>query len=274
MLSLRELQQEFVRGLLEEPGEELLAHIDAGRFGAARHLQIYRHNVFASLTGALAAVFPVVQRLVGEGFFAYAADGFIRRHPPHRGNLHDFGHEFPGFLAGFAPAAALAYLPDVARLEWLYHEAFHASDAAALQPRDLATLSPESGSGLRLRLHPGARLLASAWPVLRIWQVNQPGYHGDDRVNLDEGGAYLLVIRRHGEIEIESHGASAHAFLESLHAGAPLAAATEAAIAVEPEFDLATTLSGLVRRGTFCGFDIAAAGQEPGSNPTIEGRPS
>ncbi len=274
MLSLRELQQEFVHGLLGEPGEELLAHIDAGRFGAARHLQIYRHNVFASLTGALAAVFPVVQRLVGEGFFAYATDAFIRRHPPRRGNLHDFGHEFPGFLAGFAPAAALTYLPDVARLEWLYHEAFHAPDAAALQPRDLATLSPESASGLHLRLHPGARLLASAYPVLHIWQVNQPGYDGDDRVNLDEGGAYLLVIRRHGEVEIESLGAGAHAFVESLHAGALLAAATEAATAVEPEFDLAATLSGLVRRGTFSGFDIATARLEPESSPANEGRPS
>ena len=110
--------------------------------------------------------------------------------------------------------------------------------------------------------------------MLHIWQVNQPGYDGDDRVNLDEGGAYLLVIRRHGEVEIESLGAGAHAFVESLHAGAPLAAATEAAIAVEPEFDLAATLSGLVRRGTFSGFDIAAARLEPESSPANEGRPS
>ena len=110
--------------------------------------------------------------------------------------------------------------------------------------------------------------------MLHIWQVNQPGYDGDNRVNLDEGGAYLLVIRRHGEVEIESLGAGAHAFVESLHAGAPLAAATEAATAVEPEFDLAAALSGLVRRGTFSGFDIAAARLEPESSPANEGRPS
>lgn len=271
MLSLRELQLEFVRGLVDEPREAFLAHIDAGRFGAARHLQVYRNNVFASLTGALAAVFPVVQRLVGEGFFAYAADTFIRRHPPRSGNLHDFGDEFPRFLAEFAPAATLVYLPDVARLEWLYHEAFHAADAEPLQPQALAAIPPEAHPRLYFQLHPSARLLVSAYPILRIWQVNQPGYQGDDRVSLTEGGVRLLVIRRNGEVEIESLGLGAHAFLKSLQEDAPLAAATEAAIAVDPGFDLATTLSSFVQRKTLAGLDPVPA-WETDCGPTNCGR--
>ena len=137
---------------------------------AARHLQVYRNNVFESLVGALKAVYPVVERLVGTGFFAYAADGYIRHHPPASGNLHDFGDSFAGFLAGFEPARALAYLPDVARLEWAWHRAFHAADRAPLALERLAAVPPERYGQVRFRLHPSAQFIASDYPLLRIWR--------------------------------------------------------------------------------------------------------
>ena len=102
MPSLPELQRAFAAGVFAED-VAVTRHILDGRFPAARHLQVYRNNVFESLVGALKAVYPVVERLVGTGFFAYAADGYIRRHPPVSGNLHDFGDSFAGFLAGFEP---------------------------------------------------------------------------------------------------------------------------------------------------------------------------
>ena len=111
---------------------------------AARYLQVYRNNVFESLVGALKAVYPVVERLVGTGFFAYAADGYIRRHPPTSGNLHDFGGDFAGFLAGFEPARELTLLPDIARLEWAWHRAFHAADQAPLALERLAAVPPRT----------------------------------------------------------------------------------------------------------------------------------
>ena len=91
MQTLRELQHDFITALFDERNERAYAGICNGRFNGARLLQVYRNNIFISLTAALAAVYPVVQRLVGEGFFKYAADAFIRAHPPASGNLHDFG---------------------------------------------------------------------------------------------------------------------------------------------------------------------------------------
>ncbi|HLD13305.1 MAG TPA: DNA-binding domain-containing protein, partial [Burkholderiales bacterium] len=67
-----ELQRAFAAGVFAED-VAVTRHILDGRFPAARHLQVYRNNVFESLVGALKAVYPVVERLVGTGFFAYAA---------------------------------------------------------------------------------------------------------------------------------------------------------------------------------------------------------
>ena len=79
----------------------------------ADRLSIYRNTSRTALTNALRLNFPAVQRLVGEDFFAAAADTFITREPPHAAWLDLYGESFPEFLQSFEPAASLTYLPDV-----------------------------------------------------------------------------------------------------------------------------------------------------------------
>ena len=246
MLPLPELQAAFVAGVF---GENAAATaIAPGRFAPDQHLQIYRNNIFASLTGALKAVYPVVERLVGDGFFRFSADGYIRCHPPHSGNLHDFGKYYADFLTGFAPAASLPYLPDVARLEWAWHEAFHAADAPSLDPRQFAEVATDRQAFLRFTLHPSARLLSSSYPLLRIWQANQDGA-AEREINLTEGGVQLLVHRRDLHVQIETLSLGEHALLHALAQGATLETACEAALASAAAFDLTATLQRVVHGG-------------------------
>jgi hypothetical protein len=207
MLMLRELQERFAQAVLGRDdtvlGQHVLANGMTGGMTGARRLQVYRNNTLASLTEALAAVYPVVRRLVGEAFFGYTAREYILAHPSVSGNLHDFGGEFAAFLARFPGAAELVYLPDVARVEWAYHQVFHEADPPPLDLAALAGVSPEHYGALRFRLHPASRLLTSPYPVLRIWAVNQEGFEGDQTVDLAEGGVKLLVIRRGLEVMLE-----------------------------------------------------------------------
>lgn len=253
MPSLPELQRAFADAVYAD-GDAVARHVRDGRFPAARLLQVYRNNVFESLSGALKAVYPVVERLVGTGFFAYAADGYIRAHPPASGNLHDFGERFAEFLAGFAPAQNLSYLPDLARLEWAWHRAFHAADGAPLPLARLAAVAPADYGALRFRLHPSAQLLASDYPVLRIWQVNQPDYKGDASVDLAEGGVRLLVVRPLQEVEIENLGAGDDALLRAFAAGRDFEQASHAALAAQPDYDMAAALRRHVARGVITGI--------------------
>jgi hypothetical protein len=261
--TLRELQREFAAGVFEE-NTGVLTRLGEGRFGAARHLQVYRNNTFANLTDALAAIYPVVRRLVGEGFFEFAADRYIRMHPPRAGNLHEFGESFAMFFGSFEPASSLAYLPDVARLEWAWHEVFHAADHGAPDLARLAAVSESRYGELRFRLHPAARLISSPYPILRIWNVNQDGYHGDEQVGLDEGGVRLLVIRPALTVEIEALTPGDNALLRAFAGGASLAVAGEAALAADGNFDLPARLRHFVTRGALVDFTLAPATPRPG----------
>jgi hypothetical protein len=245
-LSLRELQQAFAAGVLDDESG-VLAALRPLRFEPARHLQVYRNNTFANLTDALVAVYPVVQRLVGAGFFGYLADRYIRSHPPRSGNLHDFGAGMAGFVAAFEPASALVYLP-------AWHEAFHAAEAGVPDPARLAALTPDQC----LRLHPSARLLASNYPVLRIWEANQDEPEHDATIDLGAGGEWLLIIRRQLEVLIERLSPGDYRLLQASQRGVSLESACEQALAAEPGLDLAAALRRHLTRGTFTGFEPAA----------------
>lgn len=250
MYGLRELQEAFGRAVLDPASAAALARVVlGGEIGVARRLQVYRNNVFASLRGALEAVYPVVARLVGDDFFRFAAHDYARAVPSASGDIHDFGAEFPEFLGGLPQAQGLPYLSDVARLEWAYHRVFHAADHAPLDPRGLTAVPPERWGDLRLRLHPASRLLASPYPVLRIWEVNQPGFPGEPSVDLGAGASWVLVVRPSETVEVRSLRPGEFALLAALAGDETLLAAVERALDVEPGLDPVGSLTRHVARG-------------------------
>ncbi len=95
---------------------------------AVQRFNVYRNNVFAGLIEALRDSFPVVERLVGQEFFAALAQAYRHDNMPSSPVMMQYGAKFPDFLRRFEPVASLPYLPDVAQLEWLYSEAFHSAD--------------------------------------------------------------------------------------------------------------------------------------------------
>lgn len=224
---------------------------------AARRLQIYRNNLVESLSDALEAVFPVVTRLVGERYFRQLAHGYVTEHPSRAGSLHDFGSALPEHIAGQAALVGLPYLPDVAHLEWACHEVYHEADSDALAPALLAQVAPDMQLQLRLSLAPATRLIASAYPVLRIWTANQPG--ADEAwtpISLDEGATRLLVARRDGEVEFRVLGDAEYVWLRALATNATLAQASESAIGHAQDFDLGGVLGRHLSLGTFAQMSV------------------
>ena len=110
VISLSELQRNFASDLLGETARRSNDCINDGKFSGEQLLQVYRNNYFLSLTKALRDIHPVVSQLVGNGFFSFAADRYIRQYPSTSGNLHHFGEHFATFLATFEPASKLPYL--------------------------------------------------------------------------------------------------------------------------------------------------------------------
>src|SRR5947207_5547777 len=155
MLALRDLQTAFRRALLEGndgASDALEAEITVSDIPARERLAVYRNNVFASLTDALRETFPVICRLVDDRFFSYAAHEFIASHPPQRPSLTEYGGGFPDFLGNFPPCRELAYLADVACLEWLMNLAAHAAETDPVSPDSLASIGADDAVRLVLTL--------------------------------------------------------------------------------------------------------------------------
>ncbi|HSC99207.1 MAG TPA: DUF2063 domain-containing protein, partial [Casimicrobiaceae bacterium] len=198
--------------------------------------------------------------LTGTPFFRAAVDAYVVAVPSTCGDLNVYGDQFGDFLAGYPPARTLPYLSCVARLEWAIDEANRAGRSPGNSEQILARLSAVSAARLpavRLRLAPSCRLIASRYPVLRIWQTNQPDFAGDRRVELTEGAEHVLVRRDAHGVSLERLARGEHAWLSALASDAPLGEAIERAQCVDCAFDLQSTLLAHLVSRTFA--DVSGA---------------
>jgi len=223
-------------------------------------LNIYRNTFVAGVTKALRLAYPAVHRLVGADFFDGAAGLFIAQCPPRVAWLDEYGAEFPNFLGGFAPAAALAYLADVACLEWAVSRALHAADVAPLDLTRLAALSPAEQAGVSFVAHPSVALLRTEHPADVIWR----GVLGADdaalaAVDLNSGPVHLMVARLAGGVEISRLDESVWRFAAALCNRQPL----EAALAAAPD-GADVLLAEHLAAGLFVDFNLA-----PGHGQTV-----
>src|SRR5689334_13616467 len=116
MPTLLKVQQAIRDRIVGRDGGEAASLLAAGY--PSNRFEIYRNTVVVALTKALQLNFPAVRNLVGAEFFDDAAQLFIAEHPPRTAYLDRYGDKFPEFLSNFPPAKPLAYLADVASLEW------------------------------------------------------------------------------------------------------------------------------------------------------------
>jgi len=220
-------------------------------------LQIYGHHIRSTLTAALEVTYPTVCRLVDRRFFAYAADQFIRAHPPSGPCLHEYGDRFADFLAEFPACREQRYLADVARLEWALHEAAHAEEMPALEASRLARVTADDVPRLVLTLDPSVSLLASTWPIDRIWHVNQPEPIADEDVDLGSRGVHLEIRRRDGIASMRALDPAVYRLREALALGRTLEDAAEAALAVDGAFDLTRALHELIEDRILVDFRVS-----------------
>jgi hypothetical protein len=239
-------------------GREAPPQVDANYadYPADVAIEVYRNNYRGNLHDALAGAYPVVAQLVGDAFFRQVTRQYIGLHPSRSGNLHRYGAEMAGFIAGFAPARELPYLADVAALEWACHCAYFADDAATPDLGKLAQVPPGRYPELVLQLHPAVRLLHSRYPVAAIWHAHQPGAPEDFHIDLDSGPCNVLVVRLDDTVAVIELADADFAWLQAIHAGSPLGEATDAALARHPDFGLQAALQLLVAQQALSGFSL------------------
>ncbi|MFV2055334.1 MAG: DUF2063 domain-containing protein [Thiohalomonadales bacterium] len=209
MQNLRLLQQTFAESIFQtlplnaSQQPPVWDQISTNGLSAARRVQVYRNNVYASYTEALASIFKVSQQLVGEEFFQQLASLYIPEHRSINGNIHQFGHRFADFIEAQNTLSDLPYLADVARLEWAQHEAFHAPAATLRNIEDLSSVAEDTIDSIVFAPHPATRTVSSLYPILSIWRFHQQDIDELSTLNIDDRAESVLVARPQLEVELQ-----------------------------------------------------------------------
>ena len=249
MSGLLDTQRDFAAALRDAGAAPAAARWLAGDPAqAARRLAIYRANVAASIERALAAAYPVIRQVVGDEFFDALARAHLAAQPSTSGDLHDYGAGFADFVAAFPHTQSLPYLPDLARLEWAVHRAYGAADAAPFDTAALAAIPAERQGTLRFVLAEGTAVIESAHPVLRVWQIHQPGFDGE--FGVDWAISQRALVAREGlRVDASELTPGEAAFLRAVLAGEAFAEAAGAAFEADADVDLGALLGRVIAAG-------------------------
>ena len=246
-MNLSEYQHGFCAALWSDAAVGPLAELSA-QAGFA----VYRNTVIKACIDALQANYPAVTALVGETWFRAAAADYVRAEPPIRPTLLDYGEKFAAFLARFAPAAELTYLPAVAQLDRYWTEAHMAADAACADAAFIAACAPHELARYIAMPHPAARWV---WfehaPAFTFWAVNR-GYVAMPAGGLGAvpwTGEGALLTRPGDAVHAVRVPAAACVLLDACAAGLRLPEAATAALTAVPGTDLSSLIAHLLQAG-------------------------
>lgn len=247
MLSLPSLQHQMQHAILRGQDGALAAVVAGNGIAAERRIAIHRNHYRLTLTDALAATFPALRQVVGADFFGQLARAFVTALPPRTPCLFEYGGDLAAFIETLPQARSLPYLADLARFEWAINAAYNAPDMPALDAGLLASLPPAALAEATFAPHPSLALLQSAFPVIDIWSLGQPGAPAEASVDLSIGGTCLAVFRQGEEVVWRRIDRQVLSFLVALASGTALGPACAGA---SPE-DLPEILAAVVFAGAF-----------------------
>lgn len=245
--SLVELQTDFLAALYGDKETAFCSQLVGAGLAPTARLRIYRHAAEQIHLDALRTAYPAVFALVGKVFFEQTAVSYRRAYPSRSGNLQAFGNHFADFLERLPGTRRLAYLGDVARLEWCRQLAALASEAAPLTRADFDAALAAAKGPVQMAFQPGMQCWTSAHPVLTIWRyAMQPT---PERLALPPTGDRMLVWRSENEVAMASLDAASFACIDALVHGSSLETARCSAKAPDRAFDFAICITSLVDAG-------------------------
>jgi len=225
---------------------------------AAQQLDIYRGSVVSGMIGALAETYPVCKQLVGNDFFDSMVEKYVLQTPSIHPDLNVYGGTLAEFIDEFKPVDGLSYLSDVARLEWLWSQAFSAGNEGGVLLDELAYISEYDMPSVVFIMSQGAGLLQSNYPVDVIWKMHRaPEENQSETINLDQGGVKLIVWRENLDIKIEAVENISWVFLILVQQQKDFASICERILQDYPDVDMGQELAKVIQAGWVQSFRLS-----------------
>lgn len=251
-MPLNDLHQQFVAGLTDPDAPLPQGVVDPQGRPAPKRYAVYQNNVTVSLIEGMKAAYPAVMALVGEELFSHLAREFVRANPPASPVMLHFGKGFGPFLGKMNQLSNHSFLPDVARLERLWLQAYHAADAKVVDAAHVQALTDHEWAKARFVVHPAANLLDSIYPIVDLFEAGRFGRKAPVDPQLQQ---WALITRADLEVEVLAVSPTSGQFLKDLIAGVPLAVAA-ASRSGDTNFDLQRVMGRILKTGLFMEIDL------------------
>lgn len=202
-----------------------------------QRVEIYRAMYPLRCESVLADDYPALREALGDDEFIALTHAYAYAHPSHSFTMARFGDRFPDFIAASTnmPQRRRAFLADLARLELAVSQVREAADAPVLSVDQINAIPSERWPTVRLQASSAVRFLSLSHPV----NVTYEAFLADEPLlPIRPQPAWLLVYRRDQQVQRMAIGRRAHALLEALLAGVPLARALEESLSIHDGRDV------------------------------------
>ncbi len=179
-MTLTSFQQDFIKQLTEpgDPESFLTSYIrPCDALQPKQQLAIYQNNLRGALQNTLSQTYSVCCKILGENYFRQLVKNYIATYPSRHFDLNFYGRHFSDFLqncyATLDEITDFPYLSDLAKLEWLYHRAYYATESTNFDFEMFARLSEPQQSSVYFNLTEGLAFISSEYPIVSIWRLNK-----------------------------------------------------------------------------------------------------
>lgn len=172
MISLQELQQEFLGYLLDESQTGIVGRVVSTKERPAKkRLHYYANGYRLRLKEALRSDYERLHAYVGDEWFECLMDAYIDRYPSSYTSLRDYGQHMSELVVSLEPFDRLPEVLEITKIEQAFNHSFDSLDDDAITWSHFAGLDPESWPGLKLRFHDSLRLIQQRYNSFQIWQA-------------------------------------------------------------------------------------------------------
>lgn len=242
--------------LVEPAGFEIARKLvnPSASLDPADRLLIYRHCITGAQQRVLQMVYPVCLLILGDTCFDTLARDYAWAPASNCDDLNQYGEDFADMLEKQLqrhPALnELPYLPDMARLEWAWHQSLFRPDGPVFDPVSLQKLITQYGEQLIPEPGPSLFILSSPWPVYDIWQAHKQATQ-TQHFSMPDNTEYFTLYRQ-DEVMIDKVSAEVFQFLQlAQHELALSAIADRLGKQAKAAFK---QLSVMLEKGWICGF--------------------
>jgi len=193
-MKLKELQENFANHIYNKKDSKIFPIINSKKISVDKRLDIYRNNIFGSFDDCLEMTYKITKKIVGDDYFSYLCDEYKKQYKSDSGNLEDYGEFFPQLIKELEKKHKLAYLSDIANLEWRFNLAYFSKDITDIDLEKLQSLNEEEFMQLEFCLNPSCHLIASNYPIYSIWQQNIK--RNSKEINIEEKKGEFIIISR------------------------------------------------------------------------------